>query len=99
MANNNTSPDPIEENLSESDNSDKILDDTLDRAGDGDDDDGQENSNFLAGGRSLQPGNQTNEGGNKAMNESVDKTINTSDNIRPRSECNGETRQLINVEI
>ena len=63
MANNNNSPDPIEENLSESDNSDKILDDTLDRAGDGDDDDGQENSNFLAGGRSLQPGNQSNEGG------------------------------------
>ena len=59
-----------------------------------DDDDGQENSNFLAGGRSLQPGNQTNEGRNKAMNESVDKTINTSDNIRPRSECNGGTRQL-----
>ena len=28
------------------------------------------------------------------MNESVDKTINTSDNIRPRSECNGGTRQL-----
>ena len=49
--------------MSESDNSDKILDDTLDRAGDGDDDDGQENSNFLAGGSSLQPGNQTNEGG------------------------------------
>ena len=31
MANNNKSPDPIEENLSESDNSDKILDETLDR--------------------------------------------------------------------
>ena len=101
MSGNNNSPDPIEEDLSESHNSHKILDDTLvDRAstgekgGDGDDDDGQEKSNFRAGGCSLQPGNQIIEGANKVMNESVDKTINTSDNIRPRSECDGGTKQL-----
>ena len=101
VSGNNNSPDPIEEDLSESHNSHKILDDTLvDRAstgekgGDGDDDDGQEKSNFRAGGCSLQPGNQIIEGANKVMNESVDKTINTSDNIRPRSECDGGTKQL-----
>ena len=80
VSENNNFPDPIEEDLSESHNSTQVND-------------------FLTRGSSLQPGNEiievaNKDASNKIMNESVAETINTSENIRPRSECNGGTRQL-----
>ena len=85
-------PDPIEDDLSESNN---IIEDRASAGGaeKGGQDAGQEKSKFRAGGCSLQPGNQISEVANK-VNESVAMTINTSDNIRPRSECDGGTKQL-----
>ena len=75
---NNNCPDAIEKDLSETQVND-----------------------FLTGGSSLQPGNEiieVAEDGHYAsdnnMNVSIAKTINTRDNIRPRSECNGGTKQL-----
>ena len=58
-------------------------------------------NDFLAGGSSLLPGNEIivaedrhHHASDNNMNVSIAKTINTRDNIRPRSECNGGTKQL-----
>ena len=82
VSGNNNFRDDIEENLSEAQNSTQV-------------------NNFLTGGSSLQSGNEviivaeeTNQSSDNIINESIAKTINTQENIRPRSECDGGTRQL-----
>ena len=82
VSGNNNFWDDIEENLSEAQNSTQV-------------------NNFLTGGSSLQSGNEviivaeeTNQSSDNIINESISKTINTQENIRPRSECDGGTRQL-----